>query len=129
MPLHLYEGNTGKLITAILRPGRRIRGREAAAILKRILDHLTMVWPQVRICLRGDSHFSAPEVHELCDEYGIDFILGQAVNKTLKTLGAPLMEEATSQAEKPMSRCGCLKASNTKPRAGAALGGSSIRRR
>ena len=100
MPLHLYEGNTGKLITAILRPGRRIRGREAAAILKRILDHLTMVWPQVRICLRGDSHFSAPEVHELCDEYGIDFILGQAVNKTLKTLGAPLMEEATSQAEK-----------------------------
>ena len=30
MPVHLYEGGTGKLITAILRPGRRIRGREAA---------------------------------------------------------------------------------------------------
>ena len=58
-----------------------------------------MVWPRVRICLRGDSHFSAPEVHDLCDEYGIDFILGQAVNKKLNALGAPLMEEAAALAE------------------------------
>ncbi len=99
MPVHLYEGQTGKLITTILRPGRRIRGSEAAAMLKRVLDHLLMVWPRVRICLRGDSHFSAPEVHDLCDEYGIDFILGQAVNKKLNALGAPLMEQAEALAE------------------------------
>ena len=99
MPVHLYEGQTGKLITTVLRPGRRIRGREAAAILKRVLDHLLMVWPRVRICLRGDSHFSAPEVHDLCDEYGLDFILGQAVNKKLNALGAALMEQATTLAE------------------------------
>ncbi len=35
--------------------------------------------------MRGDSHFSAPEVHERI----VDFILGQA---ELKALGAPLME-------------------------------------
>ena len=91
LPVHLYEGTTCKLITTILRPGCRMRGDQAAAILKRVLDHLTMVWPQTRICLRGDSHFSTPEVHDLCDGYGIDFILGQAVNKRLKRLGAPLM--------------------------------------
>ena len=77
LPIHLYEGETGKLITTLLRPGRRIRGREAAAILKRVLDHLIMVWPKTKITLRGDSHFSTPEVHDLCDGYGIDFILGQ----------------------------------------------------
>ena len=52
MPVHLYEGGTGKLITAIL---------------KCVLDHILMAWPQVQITLRGDSHFSAPEVHDLCD--------------------------------------------------------------
>ena len=99
MPVHLYEGGTGKLITAILRPGRRIRGREAAAILKRVLDHILMAWPQVQITLRGDSHFSAPEVHDLCDAYDVDFILGQANNKKLKALGAALMEQAAALAQ------------------------------
>jgi len=100
MPVHLYEGHTGKLITTLLRPGCRMRGAQAAAILKRVLDHLIMVWPQTHICLRGDSHFSTPEVHDLCDGYGIDFILGQASNKTLKRLGAPLMDQAEALAEK-----------------------------
>ena len=93
------KGRRGKLITTLLRPGRRIRGREAAAILKRVLDHLIMVWPKTKITLRGDSHFSTPEVHDLCDGYGIDFILGQAINKKLKALGAPLMELAAALAE------------------------------
>ena len=99
LPIHLYEGETGKLITTLLRPGRRIRGREAAAILKRVLDHLIMVWPKTKITLRGDSHFSTPEGHDLCDGYGIDFILGQAINKKLKALGEPLMELAAALAE------------------------------
>ncbi len=63
LPVHLYEAETGKLITTLLRPGRRMRGREAAVILKRVLDHLIMVWPKTKITLRGDSHFSTPEVH------------------------------------------------------------------
>jgi hypothetical protein len=100
MPVHLYEGHTGKLITTILRPGCRMQGKQAAAILKRVLDHLIMVWPQTRICLRGDSHFSTPEVHDLCDGYGIDFILGQAGNPKLKRLGAPLMARAEARAKK-----------------------------
>ena len=99
LPIHLYEGETGKLITTLLRPGRRIRGREAAAILKRVLDHLIMVWPKTKITLRGDSHFSTPEVHDLCDAYDVDFILGQANNKKLKALGAPLMEQAAALAQ------------------------------
>ncbi len=99
LPVHLYEGESGKLITTLLRPGRRMRGREAAAILKRVLDHLIMVWPKTKITLRGDSHFSTPEVHDLCDGYGIDFILGQALNNKLKALGEPLMELTAALAE------------------------------
>ena len=99
MPLHLYEGNSGKLITAILRPGHRMKGRTTAAILKRVLDRLFTAWPKVRILLRGDAHFSAPEVHDLCQAYRIDFVLGQAINKKLKALSQPLMAEAAAQAQ------------------------------
>ena len=68
LPVHLYEAETGKLITTLLRPGRRMRGREAAVLLKRVLDHLIMVWPKTKITLRGDSHFSTPEVHDLAEQ-------------------------------------------------------------
>ncbi len=75
LPVHLYEGESGKLITTLLRPGRRMRGREAAAILKRVLDHLIMVWPKTKITL------------------------GQALNNKLKALGEPLMELTAALAE------------------------------
>ena len=84
MPIHLYEGVTGKLITAILRPARRIRGSVTGAILRRVFARLFEVWPKVKITLRGDAHFSAPEVHALCDKYGVYFIPGQMINKKPK---------------------------------------------
>ena len=99
MPVHLYEGHSGRLITAILRRGRCIKGGEAAAILRRVLAAIVTAWPKVQITLRGDSHFSTPEVHEVCEEYGLSFILGQAPNCKLHELGAPLMEQARAQAE------------------------------
>ena len=99
MPVHLYEGVTGKLITAVLRPARRIKGSVTAAILRRVFDRLFEVWPKVKITLRGDAHFSAPEIHDLCDEYGVYFILGQMFNKKLKALGEPLMAQAVAQGK------------------------------
>lgn len=36
LPLHMYEGQSGKLITAILRPGRRPSGAEIVSILTRV---------------------------------------------------------------------------------------------
>ena len=99
LPVHLYEGHSGRWITAILRRGRGIKGREAAAILQRVFAAIRKGWPKVQITLRGDSHFSTPEVHEVCEEYRLSFILGQAPNCKLHELGAPLMEQALAQAE------------------------------
>ena len=83
MPLHLYEGHSGRLITTVLRRGQRIQGREAAAILRRVFAAIRKAWPKVHITLRGDSHFSTPQVHEVCQEYRLSFILGQAANAKL----------------------------------------------
>jgi hypothetical protein len=95
-PLHIYEGQTGKLITTILRPGRRPTGIEIVAILKRVVAYVRQRWPQVSIFLRGDSHFSTPEVHDFCSAQAIRFALGQAGNTRLDVLAQPLLQQARS---------------------------------
>jgi hypothetical protein len=98
LPLHIYEGQSGKLITSILRPGRRPTGEEIVSILKRVVVAIRREWPEVLIMLRGDSHFSTPEVHEWCEsqEPVICYILGQSGNAVLKRQASGLLEQARS---------------------------------
>jgi hypothetical protein len=48
----------------------------------------------VQIFLRGDSQFSAPEVHDWCEKEHVYYVLGQASNAILKQKVAPLLEQA-----------------------------------
>src|SRR6266581_1135211 len=86
LPLHIYEGQSGKFITSILRPGRRPSGAEIVSILKRVVGAIRREWPAVSILLRGDGHFSTPEVHQWCEsqEPVVVYILGQSGNAVLK---------------------------------------------
>ena len=68
MPIHIYEGKSGKLITTVLRPGKRPTGEQIVSILKRVVKRIKEAWPQVGILLRGDSYYSCPAVYEFCDE-------------------------------------------------------------
>jgi hypothetical protein len=96
LPLHIYEGQSGKLITSILRPGRRPTGQEIVSILKRVVGAIRREWPEVMILLRGDSHFSAPEVHQWCErqEPEIFYILGQSGNPVLKEKARGILQQA-----------------------------------
>jgi hypothetical protein len=76
MPLHIYEGKSGKLITTILRTGKRPSGKEIAMILKRIVERIREAWPQVGIIVRGDSHYGCPEVFEFCETHHLSYVLG-----------------------------------------------------
>jgi hypothetical protein len=67
LPLFLFEGLSGKLITAVLRPGKRPTGRENAAIIGRVLRRLRQAWPDTHIVLRGDGHFANPALMALCN--------------------------------------------------------------
>ncbi len=98
LPLHIYEGQSGKLITSILRPGRRPTGEEIVSILKRVVGAIRREWPEVSILLRGDGHFSTPEVHQWCEsqEPFIFYILGQGGNAVLKRQASWLLDQARS---------------------------------
>jgi len=97
LPLTIFDGLSGQLITAILRPGKRPTGKENAMIMKRVACRIRKSWPHTRIILRGDGHFSNPELMRLCLEDGnMDFIFGLPSNQALNRLGAPLMQKASA---------------------------------
>ena len=98
VPLHIYEGQSGKLITSILRPGRRPTGAEIVSMLKRVVGAIRRQWPGVLLLLRGDGHFSTPEVQEWCErqEPVIYYILGQSGNAVLKRQASGLLDQARS---------------------------------
>ena len=78
-----------------MRPGKRPTGKENAAILKRVLRLLRQAWLATHIILRGDGHFSNPELRVLREsDAHLDFIFGLAGNKVLSPQAKPLLEQA-----------------------------------
>jgi hypothetical protein len=98
LPLYIYEGQSGKLITSILRPGCRPTGAEVVSILKRVVGTIRRAWPEVLLLVRGDGHFSTPEVHQWCEsqEPVIFYILGQSGNAVLKRAASGVLAQAQS---------------------------------
>jgi hypothetical protein len=94
LPLFIFEGLSGKFITAALRPGKRPTGAENAAIVKRVLKRLRAAWPDTHILLRGDGHFANPELMQLAlDTPHTDFLFGLAGNAVLSPLAKPYLAE------------------------------------
>ena len=94
MPMHIYEGKSGKLITAILRPGKRPSGKEIVSILKRIVKKIRDAWPDVGIMIRGDSHYGAPEVYDFCEGEDLKYIFGLTPQNPMWKEAEELIEEA-----------------------------------
>ena len=95
MPIHIYEGTSGKIITTILRPGKRPSGKEIVSILKRIVKRLRRAWgKKVKILLRGDGHYSNPEVYDFCNANSIKFIFGFKAYSTVLEKATQLQDNA-----------------------------------
>lgn len=95
LPLFIFEGLSGKLITAILRPGKRPAGEENAMIISRVMKAIRSAWPETHIILRGDSHFSNPELmHIVLNDANSDFIFGVGGNSVLSRLSSPCVQSA-----------------------------------
>ncbi len=93
MPLHIYEGLSGKLITTILKPGRRSKGANVFGILKRLIAHLRKSWRNTVIIVRGDSHFCSKELMDWReDKPNVHFITGLTGNSVLNSRIKDLVE-------------------------------------
>jgi len=109
MPLHIYEGKSGKLITTILRPGKRPCGKEAVSILKRIIKRLRAAWPEVGILIRGDAYYSSPALYDFCKEHKLHYVLGITSYSSLLDNAQSLKAQAKELYEtyqRPVKRYG-----------------------
>lgn len=108
MPLHIYEGLSGKLITSLLKPGRRSKSSDVFRILRRLIRYLRKHWPETLIILRGDGHFCSHDFMDWAeDEYRIGFLTGLSGNSLLNKKAQMTIESAKREFEttgKPVKR-------------------------
>ncbi len=84
MPLYIFKGLSGKLITTILKPGRWSKATDVFGILKRVIRFIRKHWCQTKIITRGDSHFCSKESMDWTKgQYKVSFITGLTGNKKL----------------------------------------------
>jgi hypothetical protein len=76
LPIHIYEGISGKPVAMILREGKTPSGKEVRTILKHVIKRIADHWPKVHIVVRGDNHYGRHEVMEWCEQQGVDYVLG-----------------------------------------------------
>ena len=85
MPLHIYEGLSGKLIS-----------------------YLRVQWPDTKIIVRGDSHFASQDFMDWTwTQPDVDFITGLTGNSKLHELAQVTIESAQrefNQYQKPVKR-------------------------
>lgn len=96
-PLLVFDGDTGQLICAILRPGTCHASRGAVAVLKRLVRLLRARWPGVTIEVRADAGFAVPALYDYLDGQGIPYTIALSRNARLEALAAPLAAEAQQQ--------------------------------
>jgi hypothetical protein len=93
-PLLVFDGQTGHLITALLRAGNTHASNSCVALLKRLVRGLRERWPAVEIELRADAGFAVPALYDYCEEEGITYTIGLITNPRLQELAEELLEEA-----------------------------------
>lgn len=108
MPLHIYEGLSGKLITTILKPGRRSKATDVHSILVKLIKFIRKYWKGTRIIIRGDSHFCSHEFMDWANrQHKVNFITGLTGNQKLHALSKVTVESAEksySQTKNPVKR-------------------------
>ena len=108
MPLHIYEGFSGKLITTILKPGRRSKSTNVFAILRRLIVYLREHWPNTMIILRGDSHFCSQQFMDWAwGQKSVESLTGLTGNSVLNKYAKTTIESAQREYKstgKPVKR-------------------------
>ena len=100
LPLHLYEGLSGRLITTLFK-AKRFTGAQMLSVLKRLVKRLRQAWPHTLLIVRGDSHFASPEVMQWIEaQPELSYVTGLTSNNVLKELARQVAEQAQRAYER-----------------------------
>jgi hypothetical protein len=128
-PLLVFDGQSGHLISALLRAGDTHGSNSAVALLKRIVARLRQRWPEVAIEIRADAGFAVPALYEYCEEEGITYTVGLITNPRLEEMAGDLLAEAKERYEEEQKKVKLFSEDLYRQGAGSAPAGSSTRPR
>jgi len=92
-PLLCYDGLTGDLLKAMLRPGNVYTSTDCCEFLKPLLMEYLDDYSDVSLYLRGDSGFACPDLFELLESNGTSYAIRLKVNDTVIKLSESLEKE------------------------------------
>lgn len=100
LPLHVYEGLSGRLITTIFK-ATRFSGAQLLSVLQRLVKPLRHAWPDTLIVFRGDSHFAYPEVMQWIEaQANLHYVTGLTSNGVLQKLAHEVVEQTKKAYER-----------------------------
>ena len=82
LPLYIFAGE--QLLCARLRAANIDAAAGSLKEVQRIVEQLRQVWPEVEILLRADSAFCRDEIMSWCEQNGVDYLFGLALNERLQ---------------------------------------------
>jgi hypothetical protein len=100
LPLYIMSGS--QVLRARLRPANQDASAGSWKELAPVVQRLRQQWPQVRIIVRADSGFCREGLMLWCEQNSVDYVLGMARNKKLRTL----IEEPLQQARQGFEATG-----------------------
>lgn len=103
-PLLVFDGESGHLITTLLRAGNTHASNSCVALLKRIVGRLRRRWPGVAIEIRADAGFAVPAIYDYCEKEGITYTVGLITNPRLEEIARDLLDEATLLHQREASK-------------------------
>ena len=99
LPIAVTCAETDAVVLVGLRHGTCPAFLGADDDLRLITARIRQRWPDVEIVIRGDSGFGVPVMYDVCQELGLVYTFGFAMNPRLQRQTQDLLDRALSQYE------------------------------
>lgn len=101
LPLYVFCGQA--MLCCVLRRSRIDGAKQAAAVIKLLVERLRQAWPQAHFIVRGDSGFCRQLLIRWCGRHHVSYVVGVARNARLQKVVADW--EAELEADYVKTRC------------------------
>ena len=92
-PLLCFDGMTGDLLKAELRPGAQYCCNGAADFMRPLLEEYQREYPEITLFARGDSGFATDELYSLFETNGTSYAIRLKANSVLRQFAEALDSE------------------------------------
>jgi DDE family transposase len=93
-PSFITSADNDQVVVLSLRPGAVHAALGADDDLEYLVQRLRRVWPDVRLCVRGDAGYGVPWMYEVCERVDVEYLFGLAANSVLKEASEELLAAA-----------------------------------